>query len=273
MQAALIPDESKFEYESAPEMLRIIENTIKSGSAEEYFLYFHGVTHDHLPELNRVLFMSNLRCTVRFTTENSLQALICRIMTGGKHTTLFSNLWIRMMLKIGAIPGHTFDSIDTFRGKRFYLGNLRSKAGFQALGQRSQVASGVWPPVVIEFGFSEALDFLHLDAEWWLINSTGGTRLVILIQLMTDPFAIRIECWAMAPPPSHTGTRHSPIGFPSCVQLLNINANGVVTSTSPALSIPYSSLFNEPNENAQDVVFTNDELSSFALRMFDMMSR
>jgi len=126
---------------------------------------------------------------------------------------------------------------------------------------------------VIEFGYSEALDFLHLDAEWWLINSTGGTRLVILIQLMTDQFAIRIECWAMAPPPSHTRTTHTPIGTPRCVQLFNINVNGVVASTSPALCIPYSSLFNEPNENAQDVVFTNDELSSFALRMFNIMSR
>jgi len=273
MQAALIPDENKFEYQSAPELIRIIDNTVKSGSAEEYFLYFHGVTHDHLPELDSEFFSSNLRCTVRFTTENSLQALICRILTGRGHRTLTFDLCTSIRFKVAAIPGHTHDSIDLFGGKRFFLGNLRSKEGYEALGPKTQVASRVWPPAVIEFGYSEALDFLHLDAEWWLINSTGGTKLVILIQLMTDPFAILIECWAMAPPPSHTGTRHAPIGAPTCVQLFNINANGEVTTTSPGLCIPYRSLFNEPNDNAQDVVFTNAELSSFALRMFNLMNR
>ena len=272
MQASLIPDENKFKYQSAPELLRIINNTVKSESAKEYFLYFHGVTHDHLPELESKSFRSNLECTVRFTTENSLQALICRILTGAGHRTLTLNLSTSIKLKVAAIPGHTHHSIDLFGAKRFFLGNLRSKEGYEALWPETLVASRIWPPVVIEFGYSEALDFLHLDAEWWLINSTGGTRLVILIQQMTDPFAIRIECWAMAPPPSHTGTRHPSIGAPSCVQLFNINANGEVASTSPGLCIPYGSLFNEPNENAQDVVFTNDELSSFALRMFNLMN-
>jgi len=271
MQASLIPDENKFEYQSAPELIRIIDNTVKSGSAKEYFLYFHGVTHDHLRDLDREFQWSTAPGIVRFTTENSKQALICRILPGGKHRTLMFNLWTLIRFKIAAIPGHTYDSIDSFGGKRFFLGNLRSKEGFDALGPQTQAASGVWPPVVIEFGSSEGLDFLHLDAEWWLINSSGGTRLVILIQLMTDPFALRIECWAMAPP-SHTGAGHPPIGAPTCVQLFNINANGVVTSTSPGLCIPYSSLFNEPNDNAQDVVFTNAELSSFALRMFDLMN-
>jgi len=271
MQASLIADENKFEYQSAPEVIRIIDNTVRSGSAKEYFLYFHGVTHDHLRELDREFQWSTVPGTVRFTTENGLQALICHILAGGKPRTLMLNLWSEIRFKIAAIPGHTHDSIDSFGAKRFFLGNLRSKEGFDALGPQIQAASGVWPPVVIECGSSEGLDFLHLDAEWWLINSTGGTRLVILIQLMTDPFAIRIECWAMAPPPSHTGT-HPPIGAPTCVQLFNINANGEVTSTSPGLCIPYSSLFSEPNENAQDVVLTNAELSSFALRMFDLMN-
>jgi len=137
MQASLIPDENKFEYQSAPELLKIIDNTVKSRSAEEYFLYFHGVTHDHLRELDRELFLSTLRCTVRFTTETSLQALICRIWTGGKHRTLMFNLWTNISLKIGAIPGHTYDSIDLCGGTRFFLGNLRSKEGYEALGQRT----------------------------------------------------------------------------------------------------------------------------------------
>jgi len=207
-QAALIPDEHKFEYESPAELLRTIENTVNSRSAEEYFLYFTRVTHDHLPELDWAFFRSNLKCTVRFTTENSLQALICRILPRGRHSTLMFNLRMEIRFKIAAIPGHTYKSIDPLGGKRFYLGDLRSKEGYHALRPDTDRARGVWPPAVIEFGYSEALDFLRLDAEWWLINSAGATRLVILVQLITAPFAIRIECWAMAPPLRPTSTGH-----------------------------------------------------------------
>ena len=64
-------------------------------------------------------------------------------------------------------------------------------------------------------------------------------------------------------------TEHKHIGFPCSVPQVNINANDLVTLTSPELSIPYSFPFENPNRNVQDVVFTNDEHSHFALRMFD----
>ena len=276
MQAALIPEENRFEYESGAKLLSIVKSTADSGSAEEYFLYFHGVTHDRLPELDRAFYdsESDIRCTLLFTTENSLQALICRILPGGRHKTLMMNLSMRISSKVAEIPGHTHRSISTIStARRFYLGDIRSKEGYQDLGPRTCVAKDDWPPAVIEVGYSEALEFLRLDAEWWLINSASATRLVILVQLMVDPFAIRIEFWAMAPPPLPTRIGDTPIGLPGRVQLFNIDANGVVTSTSPQpeLRIPYSSLFDKPNPNAQDVVFTNDELSSFALQMFQFM--
>ena len=272
MQAALIPAENRFKYESAAKLLSTIKRIANSKSADEYFLYIHGVTHDHLPELDRVFCWSDIRCTVLFTTENSLQALICRILPGGRHKTLMMNLTMRISFKVSRIPGHSLDSINIHTARRFYLDDIRSKEGYQDLGPEEPVAKGVWPAAVIEVGYSEALEFLRLDAEWWLINSASATRLVILVQLMVDPFAICIECWAMAPPTPPTRIGDTPIGFPSCVQLIKINANGVVTSTSPELRIPYGSLSDESNGISQDVVFTNAELSSFALRMFEMMN-
>ena len=47
---------------------------------------------------------------------------------------------------------------------------------------------------MIEAGYSGALEFLRLDAKWWLANSAGEIRLVILVQLLTDQSAIHIEC-------------------------------------------------------------------------------
>ena len=124
-----------------------------------------------------------------------------------------------------------------------------------------------WPSTMLEVEYSKALDFLRLDSKWWLINSAGNTRFVMIVQLITDPFAIHIECWAMVTSDDRQ-TIPAPTLIPTCVQLFDIEVDGTVFSESPDLRIPYSSIFDEPNENAPDAVLTNAELSSFALRMF-----
>jgi len=270
MQVTMIPQENRFEYQSPADLIGRIRTTIDSGSAEEYFLYFHGVTHDNLPEIDGEFFASQLNCTLRFTTENCLRGLICRILPGWKHKMLTLNLGLEIKDRIRDMPGHSGYSIRTFYGTRFDLTDIRSKEGDQALGPATRGAKNVWPSVVIQVGYSEALDFLRLDAEWWFHHSNGAIRFVVLIQLMTGPLAIRIECWAMAPP-GHLTAERTPIQFPRCLQEFEINADGWVKSASHELCIPYSAIFDEPNKNSRDVVFTNEELSSFALRMFRQM--
>ena len=272
LQAALIPDKNKFEYQSPADLIRRIQTTIDSGSAEEYFLYFRGVTHDHLPDIDKEFFASQLpgRCTLLFTTENSLSGLICRILPGRRHRDLRLNLWMKIMLKISSIPGHALESIDRFGGRRFDIKNVRSKEGHEALGPATREERGAWPSVMIEYGYSEALDFLRLDAKWWLINSAGKTRFVMIVQLMTDPFAIHIECWAMVALDDRQKIQ-APTQIPACVQLFDIDSERTVASASPELRIPYCCIFDELDENAPDVVFTNAELSSFALRMSKML--
>ena len=54
-----------------------------------------------------------------------------------------------------------------------------------------------WPSVMMEVGYSEGIDFLRLDAEWWLVHSQGQTRFVIIGKFERDPFALCFECWMM----------------------------------------------------------------------------
>jgi len=44
IQAALIPDQNKFEYQSAMELVRTVEGFLNLGSAEEYFVHLHGIS-------------------------------------------------------------------------------------------------------------------------------------------------------------------------------------------------------------------------------------
>ena len=271
MQAALIPDWYRFEYQSPTKLISTIQTTVDSGSAEEYFLYFYGVNHGHLPEIDKEFWTCGLRCTVRFTTENSLSALICKVLCGGNLSTLALNLWFRIEKKINkTIPGRTRDSIEPLYGTRFYVSDVRSKEGYQPIAPVTRGERPAWPSVVMEVGSSEALDFLRLDAKWWLINSDGNTRFVITVQLMTDPFAIHIECWAMVASDDRQ-TIQVVTQTPACIQLFDIDAEGTVESESPDLRIPYSCIFDEPNENAPDAVFTNSELSSFAPCIFNAL--
>ena len=273
MQAALIPDQYRFEYQSPAKLISTIQTTIDSGSAEEYFLYFYNINHGHLPEIDEEFWTCQLRCTVRFTTENSLSALICKVLCRGNFSTLGLNLWFKIENRIEkTIPGRTHDSIEPLYGNRFYVSDVRSKEGYQAIAPVTRGEWAAWPSVVMEVGSSEALEFLRLDAKWWLINSAGNTRFVMLVQLLTEPFAIHIECWAIVASDDRQ-TIQGVTQTPACVQLFDIDAEGTVASESLDLRIPYSSIFDELKENAPDAEFTNAELSSFALRMFRLFSR
>ena len=65
----------------------------------------------------------------------------------------------------------------------------------------------------------------------------------------------------------------APTMSPACVQLFDIETDGTVTMSFSELCIPYRFIFNEPNENAVNLVLISAELSSLALRMFRMFSR
>jgi len=119
------------------------------------------------------------------------------------------------------------------------------------------------------------MDFLRLDAEWWLINSKDRTRFVILVKMERDPFALRIECWMMV----ETGrrqTRRTPGRFPRCVQDFKIDQAGAVVSTmgSTELEIPYDAIFDDHDPGSPLALppptrFSFPELSGFAVRMFE----
>ena len=67
MQAALFPEENRFECQSARELIRKIQTTIDSASVEEYFLYYQGVSDSELNILEKELRAVQLRTAVHFT--------------------------------------------------------------------------------------------------------------------------------------------------------------------------------------------------------------
>lgn len=53
---------------------------------------------------------------------------------------------------------------------------------------------------VVEAGVSESLPRLRQDASWWLANSAGMVRIVILLPVRKSAKRLVIEGWQLAPP-------------------------------------------------------------------------
>ena len=72
----------------------------------------------------------------------------------------------------------------------------------------------------------------------------------------------------------HAATRPPHPPYPTLIprrgQDFNIDAAGTVTSTLDQLTIPYTSIFDDPHIGRTDIIFTTAELSSFALWIFPL---
>jgi len=267
-QACLIP--RKFEFKSPGDLVKTIITTVDSDSARECFLYFHGVITEHDFEMiERELKAAQLRTVVRFTFENTLNATILRIRPGPEHNIVAHDLYLEIVYKITSIAGHDRHSVSPVGATRFLVPGVRSKEGDQGLQPITRVGRDCWPSLIIEVGCSEAQELLHLDAEWWLLNSESRTRLVIIATISRNPFRLRIECWKM----STTATTAVDPSLPQCVQDFNIDSGGVVTSPlgSTELLIPYDCIFDHSSSITQPIILTFPEFSFLANKMLTLL--
>jgi len=273
IQAALIPDQNKFEYQTAQKLVKTMQGFLRSRSAQEHTVYFRGITYAEVEVIERKLRSAKIMHTVRLTFEKSLNAAILWIRPGSAHHQIASTFGYEFSEKMDEIPGHSEYSIGCFGSTIFRIPGVRSKGGDQSFRPRTRTGEAAWPSVMVEVGYPEGMKFLRLDAEWWLLNSQDETRFVILITRERDPFALHIECWMMVETGSRR-TRHTPNRIPSCVQDFDINSAGHVTSRtgSTKLEIPYDAVFDvrdpvsPPPETSS---FSFDELSGFAVRLFE----
>lgn len=119
---------------------------------------------------------------------------IITITPDQKHEVTCGTFSSQIVSDIAMIPGHSPLSIVNVGSAQFYCPGKRSKQGSN--GTRFPTRSGrviKWPDLIIEFGYSELLSPLRIGAEWWIVNSGGLTRMVIVILLSDSPDRLDIE--------------------------------------------------------------------------------
>jgi len=213
-----------------------------------------------------------LRNAIRLTFENALDAAIIRITPGLEHCRVGITFYFEIIDKITSTPGHSRRSVEGFGATLLQVPGVRSKEGDESFGPRTRVGRSVWPSVMIDVGYAGGEYFLRLDAQWWIINSAGRTQFVILVCVTKDPLSLGIECLSMTES-GGSESRQTSACVPTCVNNFNIDFFGNVKSAlgSTELRIPYTYIFDQHQGDAEDVVFSFDELSGFALEWYPMM--
>ena len=120
---------------------------------------------------------------------------------------------------------------------------------------------------MIEVGYSEPLSQLRMDAKWWLLNSSGKTKLVIIALSSTGPKKLHIEILEERPNPNPR-TRHAPPTVPQQVNMIDIDQAGLVSPPSGAITIPYNLLFDVQHPSATDITISTADLRELALNIF-----
>jgi hypothetical protein len=92
-----------------------------------------------------------------------------------------------------------------------YRGRASSKEGDTCSKPSSRKKETNWPTIVLKSGLSEPLRRLKCDARWWLENSEGEVKIIVIISIEPADKRLQIEKWELAPPyGNRTVTRSCP---------------------------------------------------------------
>ena len=137
-------------------------------------------------------------CSVRMHYNFDSQDLIIKLMPSVEHNIPVAALTKFITMKSMAMGLDLFSlcQIDTTTCKGVSSAK-EADGALKPIPARRQRLD--WPTIVIECGVSESLAKLRMDASWWLTNSCGEVRIIIVITLTLAAEKLAIEKWKLVP--------------------------------------------------------------------------
>jgi hypothetical protein len=280
--------------------VKSLSTAMMAHRTSQKFLVFDGVTIDDLAQIDSERASIGRHTRMSHYVDGNL--LIIKVMPSLEHELAHGNLGDRIknaLIRMG-IEEDDFGRVGSTR----YSVPRSSKEGDTAYKPITRKYKIDWPTIVLESGFSEPLSDLRKDAEWWLRNSGGDVKIVILISIEPSDKTLLVEKWCLAPDPgSRLATRAHPNPnplVPTRMQELKItqnlkpqqvsiqpnaatvqpNAVTVQPGTVAAYDVVGAPLVFEfenlllrtPAPPAQDVVFTAELLAKWANGYWESMN-
>ncbi|CAM6021489.1 unnamed protein product [Sphagnum balticum] len=232
------------------------------GTQTPQYLAFTSVSQETLDEIDRTREERRgwlPRMTILYDGREEI--LIVKLMVGVMHEGVareFSDMFHEKSVLLGVQ-----ESLAATGSGRFGRRGGRSKEADVGYKPHSRPMIDDWPSFVIEVGVSESLAMLRRDAAFWISNSDGRTRIVIVLSVNQRDRRILVERWEEVPRtrPNRSTANYSRI--PRLIQSLTLNAG--VKYASPPLRIPAEKVFDGPPQNIPggEFLFTRDNLNAF----------
>ena len=231
----------------------------EEGSNAEYII-FSGVDRELLDKIDDLHIKS-----ARLEHHPDGRLLIVKVMPSAVHETLHLMLSRDILFKARDMGlGEELRPVGATR----YNGRFAAKEADSAMKPRSlRPAKDAWPTIVIEAGVSERLMRLRTDARWWLSNSDGDVKIVLLLCFYRNDRRILVEVWQMRQMQREMRNRVVTTHVPTRTQSIELGA-GVVAGT---LTIPFQDamLRGAAAPHEQDFVFSAQELASYYTQVWE----
>jgi hypothetical protein len=189
------------------------------------------------------------------------EILIVKLMVGAMHAVSahqFLRMFETKLLRLDVSASLLGTGSTTF-GRR----GGRSKEADISYIPLSRRLEDNWPSLVVEIGVSESLAMLRRDAAFWITNSDGRTRIVIVLSVNRRDWRILVERWEEVPRRRPNGSTANYSRIPGLMQSLTLNAD--VKYAGPPLEIPAEKLFDGLPQNIPEgeFLFTPNKLNVF----------
>jgi hypothetical protein len=253
------------------EHVQLLAHELAAGHTTKQHLIFKDVTKDHLIQIDRQ--RASISKGIRMTYHTDTNILIVKVPTAEhEHAHILLADEVNAKLERMGLPRRSMIG----SGATKYDGSNTSKEGDSSYRPKwCRAGKGHWPTLVFEAGLSEPLAKLRTDAEWWLHNSRGEVKIVIIILIRPAQKSIWIEKWCLQPrTPVAPATRaNAPIA--TKIQELSITSNLSIptsadnittyTVTGAPLILEFEKLLlRAPVPPEGDVIFTAADLQALA---------
>jgi hypothetical protein len=252
----------------------------ETGNSNQQYLIFKHVSPDDLVKIDGA---RKSMGKIRIAYYPDMHLLIVKIPTA-EHEAAASNIGCKMVsaFTLMGIPDYEVWAV----GSQTYRAPTSSKEADIAYRPSSfRNSKDAWPTIVFEVGASESLGGLRWDARWWLRETGGDVKIVILIHIHRERKRLDIEKWELVPAPvvPSRATRANPNPpllpplppIPTMMREITIvpvttTPNTVVgppfTITGAPLVLEFHKILlrpaNPPRET--DITFTVQDLENFA---------
>ena len=222
------------------------------------YLVFTSVTEDKFTKLHR--YRRRYHKSLRFMYLEEKEVLIVKISIGVIDGMVCGELGYTLREKatemgLGRSIGDAGTS--TFQG-------IRSKKEAESSFLAMLSPSRLWPTVVFEAGISESLERMRVDSRWWLENSLGEVKIVILISISKSERKLHIEQWEMPAVLNQRVTRAHPHPVGTVTKINEVDIIGGIATGAP-VTLDFEKIFlRPPGPGEGNIVYTAQYLKRWA---------